>query len=46
VAWILLDREEQLRYCLIEPPSEEMRGAYISERRADAGARAEAQRGF
>ena len=46
VAWILLDREEQLRHCLIEAPAEEMRGAYYEERRADAGAGTEAQRGF
>jgi hypothetical protein len=46
VAWIVLDREAQLRHGLIEAPSEEMRCAYLKERRADAGAGAEAQRGF
>ena len=46
VAWILLDREEQLRRCLIEAPAEETRGAYYTERHADTGARTEPQRRF
>ena len=46
VAWVVLDREDQLRRCLIEAPTEKMRAAYCSERRADAGATTEAQRGF
>src|SRR5712671_3424831 len=46
VAWILLDREEEFRYCLIEAPSEEMRGAYYRHRRAVAGAGTEPQRGL
>ena len=45
-AWILLDREEQLRHDLIEAPTDEMRCAYLKKRRADAGAGTEAQRGF
>ena len=45
-ARILLDREEQLRHGLIEAPAEEMRRPMYSERRTDAGARAEAQRGL
>jgi hypothetical protein len=45
-AWILLDREEQLRHGIIEAPSEEMRHTYRKERRADAGAGTEAQRGL
>ena len=44
--WILLDREEQLRRCLIEPSIEKMCEAYCNERRFDADARAEAQRGL
>jgi hypothetical protein len=44
--WILLDREQQFRHCLIEAPAEEMRDAYIEERCADSGARAEAQCGL
>ena len=28
LAWIVLDREEQVRYCLFEAPAVEMRGAY------------------
>jgi hypothetical protein len=40
VAWILLDREKQLRHCLIEAPGAEMRSAHCSERYADTGARA------
>ena len=43
---IILDREEQLRHGLTEAPAGEMRGAYYKERRADADARTEAQRGF
>src|SRR5262249_24564136 len=46
IAWVLLDREEQLRHGLIEAPAEEMRIAYCYERRADAGAGTEAQRGL
>jgi hypothetical protein len=45
-AWILLNREEQLRHRLIEAPAEEMRGAYLMERRADPGARTETPRGL
>src|SRR5215813_5164583 len=45
-AWTLLDREDQLRLCLIEAPSKKMRGAYHGERRADAGAGTEPQRGL
>jgi hypothetical protein len=45
-ARIVLDREEQFRHGLVEAPAVEMRLAYYRERRADAGARAEAQRGF
>src|SRR5208282_3177714 len=45
-AGILLDREEQLRHRLIEAPAEEMGVAYLQERRADPGARTEAQRGL
>ena len=45
-ACILLDREEQLRHGLTEAPAGEMRGAYYKERRADADAGTEAQRGF
>ena len=45
-ARILLDREEQLRYSLTEAPAGEMRGAYYKDRRADADAGTEAQRGF
>jgi hypothetical protein len=41
-----LDREEQSRHCLIEAQTEEMSSAYETERRADAGAGTEAQRGF
>src|ERR1700726_3032963 len=44
--WIILDREEQLRHRLVEAASEEIRGTYCSEGRADAGAGAEAQRGI
>jgi hypothetical protein len=40
--WIILDREEQLRHRLVEAASEEICGTYCSERRADAGAGAEA----
>src|SRR5215472_12908739 len=46
VAWVLLEREEQLWHGLFEAPAEEMRLAYSDERRADAGARTEAQRGL
>jgi hypothetical protein len=42
VAWILLDREKELRHCPIEAPSEEMRGAYYRHRCAAAGAGTEA----
>src|SRR5215469_5190012 len=45
-ARILLDREHEFRHCFIEPPSQEMRLAYYSERRADPSARAEPQRGL
>src|SRR5215831_7855443 len=45
-ARILLDREEQFRHGLIEPPSQEMRLAYQRKRRANAGARTEPQRGL
>src|SRR5271157_3248199 len=45
-ARILLDCEEQLRHGLIEAPAQEMGLAYYIERRADAGAGAEAQRGL
>src|SRR5208283_6213430 len=45
-ARIILDGEKEFRHCLIEAPAEEMCLAYYSERRADAGARAEAQRGL
>jgi hypothetical protein len=41
-----LDRKEQLRHCLIETPADEMRAAYTKERRAEAGAGAEAQCGL
>jgi hypothetical protein len=44
--WILLDRQKQLRRCLIEPSIEKMREAYYNKRRFDADARAEAQRGL
>jgi hypothetical protein len=30
--WILSDREEQFRHCLIEAPAEEMGDAYIKNR--------------
>jgi hypothetical protein len=43
---IVLDRQEQFRHGLLEPPSQEMRLAYQRKRSADAGARAEPQRGF
>ena len=46
LARILLDREEQRRHCFIEAPTDEMREAYYNKRRADAGARTEAQRCF
>ena len=46
VARVFLDRELQLRHRLVEAPGVEMRGADNKERRADAGARTEAQRGF
>src|SRR5262249_10415031 len=45
-AWIILNREKKFRRCGRKAPAEEMGGAYKQERRADAGARAEAQRGF
>jgi hypothetical protein len=45
-AGILLDREEQLRHGPIEASTEEMRYAYLKERRADPGAGTEAQRGL
>ena len=45
-AWVLLDREEELRHGLTEAPAGEMRGAYYKDRRADADAGTEAQRGF
>src|SRR5215831_2025734 len=45
-ARILLDCEEQLRHGLIEAPAQEMGLAYYIERRADAGAGTEAQRGL
>jgi|HubBroStandDraft_6_1064221.scaffolds.fasta_scaffold33304_5 hypothetical protein len=45
-ARIVLDRQEQFRHGLLEPPSQEMRLAYQRKRSADAGARAEPQRGF
>ena len=45
-AWILLNRDEQLRHGLFEALSEEMRHTYWKERQADAGTRTEAQRSF
>jgi len=41
-----LDREEQFRHGLVEASAQEMRDANESERRADADAGTEAQRGF
>src|SRR5215470_2955969 len=45
-AWILLDRKEQLRHRFIEAPAEEVRYTQVEERRPDAGAGTEAQRGL
>jgi hypothetical protein len=45
-AWIILNREKKFRRSGREASAEEMGGPYKQERRADAGARAEAQRGF
>jgi hypothetical protein len=33
VAWIFLDREKEVRNCLIETPSVETRDAYVAQRR-------------
>ena len=44
VTWVVLDCEEEFRYA--RQSAEEMREAYIRERRADAGAGAEAQSDF
>jgi hypothetical protein len=41
-----LDREEELRHCLIEALAKEMRAANQSERRTYSGARAQAQCGL
>ncbi len=38
IARIVLDREEELRQCLIEAPADEMRGADCKENPADSGA--------
>src|SRR5580700_5463789 len=46
VGWILLDREQEFRHCLIKTPAEELREAYICERRTDSGSGAEVQRGL
>src|SRR5438105_11078792 len=46
VAGILLDREEEFRHSLVEPPSKEMSTTHYRKRVGDAGARAEAQRGL
>ena len=45
-AWILLNRDEQLRHGLFEALSEEMRGAYCEERQADTVTWTEAKRSF
>jgi len=44
VARILLDRAEEHRHRLIEATADKMRGAYSNERRANTGARAQAER--
>ena len=43
-AWILLDREEQIRHRLFEASAEETRFAHLKDRVGDADARTEAQR--
>src|SRR5689334_11484943 len=45
-AWILLDREEQLRHGLIEASAVQMCRAYCGHRRTDPGTGTETQRGF
>ena len=44
VVRILLDREKELRYCLVKAAAQEMRSANDGEREADLGARAQTKR--
>src|SRR6266567_5277234 len=44
--WIVLEREKQLRHCLLETPSEKMRHTYLMKCLTNAGTRTEAQRGL
>jgi hypothetical protein len=44
--WIFLDREAEFRHGLVKASADEVGEAHHGERRADAGARTEAQRGF
>src|SRR5690242_16407966 len=46
VAGILLDREEEFRHSLVEPPSKGTSTTHYRKRVGDTGARAEAQRGL
>ena len=46
VVGVLLDSEEELRYCLIEASAEEMRGADDIESGSEASTRAETERGL
>ena len=44
--WILLDRQEEARYRLIEASTDKIRTAERGERRTNPGSRAETQRGL
>jgi hypothetical protein len=45
-AWVVLDREQELWYRQIEPPTDEMGSANLDRSPADTSARAQAQRGL